>query len=292
MARRSLWLAFAVTSGYMFVELVGGLMTNSLALLADAGHMLTDAASLGLALVAIWLAGRPPSSKWSFGLQRAEVVAALVNVLTLWLIAAWIFLEAYRRYQEPPAVLGPLMLGVGAVGLLVNAGAAWILRRPARENLNVEGAFLHIVGDLLGSIAVVVGGILVITLDWSVIDPILGALIGLLILLTSSRLLWKILRVLMQGTPSHFPLESLCQRLEQVEGVTGVHDIHLWSLTSGYEVLSAHITTDVTPLNREHLLHRLQDIASKELGIAHATLQIEDSPERCAERHHFPHVNS
>ncbi len=291
MARRSLWLSFAVVSGYTFVELVGGLMANSLALLADAGHMLTDAASLGLTLVAIWLAERPASTRWSFGLQRAEVLAALANVLTLWLIAAWIFLEAYRRFQEPSAVLGPLMLAVGSVGLLVNAGTAWILRRPARESLNVEGAFLHVIGDLMGSVAVVVGSLLIITLGWSVVDPIFGALIGLLILLTSSRLLWKVVHVLLEGTPLSVPLERLCSRFEQVEGVTGVHDVHIWTLTSGYDVLSAHVITDPTAPNREHLLYRLRDLASKEFGIAHATLQLEDSQDRCNERHHPRHGN-
>jgi len=289
-AQRGLWWAMALVSSYMLVETIGGLVTNSLALLADAGHMLTHATSLGLALLAIWLAARPPSMRWSFGLQRAEVLIALVNAVSLWFIAGWIFLEAYRRFQALPEVVGPLMLGIGVGGLLVNLGGAWILQKSARESLNVEAAFLHVLGDLLGSVAVVVGGVLIIAFDWRVIDPIFAGFIGLLLVAGSGPLLWKIGHMLLEGTPSRTLLDSLCQRFEGVQGVTGVHDIHVWSLTSSYDVLSAHVTTDLPlPDRREHLLQRLREIASKEFGLAHVTLQLEDSQEECDERHHFTH---
>jgi cobalt-zinc-cadmium efflux system protein len=283
-------IALALISSYMVVEVIGGLAANSLALLADAGHMVADAAAIGLALLAMWVAARPASARHTFGFHRGEILAALLNALSLWLIAAWVFFEAYRRFVEPPQVSGLLTLGVGFVGLLVNLGAAWVLKRSASESLNVEGAFLHVLGDLLGSIGVVAAGILIIFFGWFIADPIFGAVIGFLILLSSSRLLWKVLRVLMEGTPSRLDSQRLCQRLEQEPGVTGVHDIHIWSITAGYEVLSAHVTTDVTTVdNREHLTQNLRSIASSEFGISHVTLQLENSPEGCGEVHHIPH---
>jgi cobalt-zinc-cadmium efflux system protein len=288
--RRSLLIALALISSYMVVEVIGGLAANSLALLADAGHMVADAAAIGLALLAMWVAARPASARHTFGFHRGEILAALLNALSLWLIAAWVFFEAYRRFVEPPQVSGLLTLGVGFVGLLVNFGAAWVLKRSAGESLNVEGAFLHVLGDLLGSIGVVAAGILIIFFGWFIADPIFGAVIGLLILLSSSRLLWKVLRVLMEGTPSRLDSQRLCQRLEQVPGVTGVHDIHTWSITTGYEMLSAHVTTDVTTVSsREHLMQNLRSIASSEFGISHVTLQLENSLEGCEEVHHIPH---
>ena len=183
-----------------------------------------------------------------------------------------------------------LVLGVGAGGLVVNLGAVWVLRRSAGESLNVEGAYLHVLGDLLGSLGVVAAGLLIITLGWLVADPVFGIIIGSLILLSSSRLLWKVVHVLMEGTPSRLDLRRLCQRLEQVEGVTGVHDIHAWSLTTRYEVLSAHVTADLaSPDDRAHLLQHLREIASKEFAIAHVTIQLEDSQAVCEEAHHFSH---
>lgn len=289
-ARRSLLIALALTTGYMVVEVIGGLAANSLALLADAGHMVTDTAAIGLALFAMWVAARPASARHTFGFQRTEILAALLNVLSLWLIAVWVFFESYRRLVEPPEVRGWLTLGIGFLGLLVNLAGIWVLKRSAGESLNVEAAFLNVLGDLLGSIGVVAAGILIILFGWFIADPIFGAVIGLLILVSSSRLLWKVLRVLMEGTPSRLDSLRLCQRLEQVPGVTGVHDIHTWSITSGYEVLSAHVTTDIdTVSSREHLMQNLRSIASSEFGISHVTLQLENSPEACREVHHIPH---
>lgn len=289
-SRRSLSIALALVSAYIVAEVIGGLVTNSLALLADAGHMVTDAAAIGLALFAIWVAARPASVQRTFGFQRAEILTALLNALVLWLIAAVIFFEASQRFGDPPDVRGVVTLVVGSGGLLVNAGAAWVLRRGASESLNVEGAFLHVLGDLLGSIGVIVSGILVIAFGWHVADPIFGVLIGLLILFSSSRLLWKVVHVLMEGTPARLDLESLCSRLEQVVGVTGVHDIHAWSVTTGYEVFSAHVTADMDNVSdRGHLLQSLRDIAATEYGIAHTTIQLEDSTADCEESHHIAH---
>ncbi|MFQ6029109.1 MAG: cation diffusion facilitator family transporter [Dehalococcoidia bacterium] len=289
-SKRSLWVAFALVSSYMLAEVVGGVVANSLALLADAGHMVTDAAAIGLALLAMWFASRPASFERTFGLHRTEILAAFLNALSLWLIAAWIFFEAYRRFSSPPEVQGVLMLTVGFVGLLVNLAAAWVLRRSARESLNVEGVFLHVLGDLLGSVAVVAGGLVIITLSWYIVDPIFGVIIGLLLLVSSGRLLWKVLHVLMEGTPASLDLKRLCQRLEQVEGVTGVHDIHAWSITSGYEVLSAHVTADLTAWDSpDHMLSHLREIANTEFSISHVTIQLENSEDGCEEDHHVAH---
>jgi cobalt-zinc-cadmium efflux system protein len=275
---------------YMVVEVVGGLISGSLALLADAGHMLTDGAAIGLALLAIWVSGRPASIEQTFGFHRTEILAAMVNALSLWFISALIFFEASRRFNDDLDVDGGLMLVVGAVGLLVNLAAARVLHRSSGESLNVEGAFLHVVADLLGSVAVVVGGILVLAFEWDIADPIFGIVIGVLILASSLRLLWKVVHVLMEGTPSHLDLHHLCRRLEELEGVTGVHDIHAWSITTGYDALSAHVTADPTVMQDPNpVLQALRDIASSEFGIRHVTIQLEDSMEGCAEDHHIEH---
>lgn len=289
-SRKSLLIALALISSYMLAEVIGGLAANSLSLLADAAHMATDAVAISLALVAIWLAVRRPSVRLTYGFQRSEILAAFLNALSLWLVAAWIFVEAYRRFANPPEVQGVLTLSIGAVGLLVNIVAAWVLKRSARESLNVESAFLHVLSDLLGSIGVVAAGLLIIVFGWSLADPIFGVIIGLLILFSSTRLLGRVFRVLMQGAPSGVNVQVLCQRLESVDGVTGVHDIHLWSLTTGYEVFSAHVTTDTKdPETRQHLLQLLRDVAAAEFGVAHTTIQLEDSAEACEESHHIPH---
>ena len=275
---------------YMVVEVVGGLISGSLALLADAGHMLTDGAAIGLALLAIWVSGRPASIEQTFGFHRTEILAAMLNALSLWLISALIFFEASRRLNDDLQVDGGLMLGVGAVGLLVNLAAAWALHRSSGESLNVEGAFLHVVADLLGSVAVVAGGILVLAFEWNIADPIFGIVIGVLILASSLRLLWKVVHVLMEGTPSHLDLHHLCQRLEELEGVTGVHDIHAWTITTGYDALSAHVTADPTVMQDPNpVLQALRDIASSEFGIGHVTIQLEDSKDGCVEDHHIEH---
>ena len=289
-SRRSLSVSLALITGYMVVEVVGGLVSGSLALLADAGHMLTDAAAIGLALLALWISGRPASIGQTFGFHRTEILAALLNALSLWLIAALIFFEASRRFGDSIDVDGGLMLVVGAVGLGVNVAAAWVLHRSAGYSLNVEGAFLHVIADLLGSVAVISAGVLVLALGWDVADPIFGIVIGVFILASSMRLLWKVVHVLMEGTPAHLDLHLLCHRLEELEGVTGIHDIHAWSITTGYDALSAHVTADVAVMEDPNpVLQRLRDIASSEFGIAHVTIQLEDSTDGCVEDHHIEH---
>jgi len=289
-SRRNLAIALGLTAGYMVVELVGGNMANSLSLLADAGHMVTYAGAIGLALLAMWVAVRPASIERTFGLHRTEVLAALANALGLWLIAGLIFFEAYHRFLDPTSVNGSLMMMVGGIGLLVNLAAAAVLHRSAKESLSVEGAFLHVISDVLGSIAVIGAGLLILTTGWVLGDPIFGGIIGLLIVISSARLLWKVLHVLMEGTPTHLDLHGLCQRLEQLYGITGVHDIHAWSITTGYGALSAHVTADMAILSSPgQVLERLRNISSQEFGISHVTIQLEDSEDGCVEDHHIAH---
>ena len=289
--RRTLVVALALTLAYMIAEVIGGLASGSLALLADAGHMVTDGAALTLALLAIWVAGRPASIKRTFGFQRVEVLAALLNALGLWLIVTWILIEAYRRFMDPPEIQAPVVLAVGAGGLVINLLIALVLRRHADENLNIQGALFHVMGDLLGSVAVVAGGVLILAFGWFLVDPIFSVVIALLILASSGRLLWRVSHVLMEGTPAHLDLHRLCRRLEQVDGVTGVHDIHAWSITTGYEAFSAHVTHVTSGSNRnpEQILQQLREIAAQEFGIAHVTIQLEESPDQCSEDHHIEH---
>ena len=289
--RRRLLIALALIASYMAVEVVAGIISGSLALLADAAHMLTDAGAIGLALFAIWVANRPASIKRTFGYYRTEVLAALFNAVSLWVIAAWIFYEAYHRFRETPEVAGGVVLIAGGVGLVVNLAAAWVLHRSAGQSLNVEGAFRHVMADLLGSIGVMVSGGLALAFGWWMADPILSVLIGVMILVSSWQLVVNVFQVLLEGSPARIDMHNLCMALEGVEGVTLVHDIHAWTITSGYESLTAHVLVDPDyPGDLETLRRRLQQIAYHDYGIAHITMQMEQPLEGCTERHHFDHL--
>ena len=263
-SKKSLILALALIGGFMFVEVVGGVLSGSLALLADAAHMLTDAASILLALVAMWIANRPAAAGSTFGFYRTEVLAALLNTLSLWLIAGWIFFEAYHRFFDTPEVEGPLLLGVGVIGLVVNIAAAWVLHRAARESLNVEGAFQHVLADLMGSVGVIISGILILSFaesnsTWYIVDPIMSVLIGLLILKVSWGLFMRVFKVLLEGTPESVDIYYICSEMEEVEGVTLVHDVHAWTITSGYDAFTAHVFVSPTQAGRQEEI--LQSIA-------------------------------
>ena len=289
--RRRLLIALALIVSYMVVEVVVGMLSGSLALLADAAHMLTDAGAIGLALFAIWISNRPASIKRTFGYYRTEVLAALFNAVSLWVLAAWIFYEAYHRFRDVPEVAGGMVLIAGSAGLLVNVVAALILHRSAGHSLNVDGAFQHVIADLLGSIGVVVSGVLTLAFGWWIADPILSVLIGVLILISSSRLVVNVFQVLLEGAPARIDMHRLCMALEDVQGVTLVHDIHAWTITSGYESLTAHVLVDPDYHGElESLRRQLQQIAYHDFGIAHITMQMEQSLEGCTERHHFDHL--
>ena len=293
--KRSLALALVLIVGYMFVEVVGGLLSGSLALIADAGHMLTDAASIGLALAAMHFATRAASTRRTFGYHRLEILAALVNGLTLVGISIWVIVEAYQRFLDPPTVQGGIVLTVGSVGLLVNLAAAWILHGSAKHSLNVEGALQHVIADLLGSVAVVVSGVLIWAFGWYLADPILSAFIGVLILAGTWRLLARVVHVLLEGTPDHVDVETLCNRMQDVDGVAGVHDVHCWTLAPGYDALTAHITVDpgrAEEIGHDAVLDRLRHIAYHEFKLNHVTLQLENTADRCNEDHHIGNLRA
>ena len=229
----------------MLAEVVGGVLSGSLALIADAGHMLTDAAAIVMALIAMWIAEKEASIERTFGYQRAEVLAALLNLFALWLIAGWIVFEAYHRaFREDVPINGWPILWVGLGELLINLVVAWILHASSQHSMNVEGAFQHVIADLLGSVGVVIAAIFVLTLGWDLVDPILSVVIALLIVWSSRSLMTTVFQMLLEGVPKHIDVYSLCSDIEDVEGVTLIHDVHVWTITSGSEAFTAHVLVD------------------------------------------------
>ena len=281
-----------MTATFMVVEVIGGFLSGSLALVADAGHMLTDSASIGLALFAIWIAKRPASAERTYGYNRAEILAAAVNALSLWLIAAWIIWEAIHRFLSPADIEGGVVLVVGTIGLLVNVVAAYMLHGASEHSLNVEGALQHVIADLMGSVAVIISAGFVILFGWNIVDPILSVLIALLILSSSWHLVTSVLQVLVEGTPEHLDLYKLCSDMEDVPGVTVIHDVHAWTVTSGYVSLTAHVLADPEHAgDYDDMLRELRRIAKDEHGIAHTTIQLETSVRGCdGEDHHVDHL--
>ena len=285
-SRRSLVIGLVLISTYMFVEIVGGVLSGSLALLADAGHMATDGAAIALALLAMWLADKGPTAERTFGFYRTEILAALFNAVSLWVVAGYILFEAYHRFVDVPHIEGVLMMVVGVGGLIINIITAWVLHGASQHSLNVEGAFQHVLGDLLGSVAVVVSGIFILTLEWYIVDPILSVLIALFIVYNTRHLVRKIAVVLVEGTPPHIDLYELFDSLEDVEGVTIVHDLHVWTISSGYDALSTHVLVDRNYHGGfDALLDALREVIKGEYGITHVTVQMEYSTTECDEAH-------
>ena len=275
--RRPLAIALAITTAFLVAEVIGGLLTNSLALLADAGHMATDVAALALSLFAVWLARRPATPERSFGFYRAEVLAALVNAATLVAISGYIFWEAFQRLGNPPAVKSGPMLVVAIGGLVANAACAWVLMRGGghEENLNTRGAFLHVVGDLLGSVGTIVAAVVMLSTNWYLADPLLSAGIGLLILWGSWRLLRESVDVLLEATPKDIDMVELRAAMGSVPGVAGVHDLHVWTVTSGLVAMSSHVEL-ASDRDWHPILIELSTLLRDRFDIAHATLQPED----------------
>jgi len=270
--QRLLWV-LALTLAYTAAEVAGGLASNSLALLADAGHMATDALALGLAVAAGWFARRPPDRGRTFGYQRAEILAALTNGVGLVVICGFIFWEAIHRFAAPPVVATGLMAWVAAGGLAVNLFSAWLLHGHT-QGLNARAAFLHVLGDLLGSIGALVAAALIALFGWRVADPLASMFIGAVIVFSSARLVLGSVHVLMEGAPAHLDLDEIRRSLRALPGVADVHDLHLWSLGGRVPLLTAHLVVDLTVR-----AHDVLGAATTELrllyGIEHVTLQIE-----------------
>ena len=277
-SRRALGGALALTASYTVVEVVGGVLAGSLALLADAVHMLSDNVALAVALIAAWLATKPATPERSFGFKRAEVLAALANGVMLVALAIWIFVEATMRLRDPGDVLGGWMLAIALVGLAVNVGAGLILSRARRHSLNVEAAFRHVFADLLGSLGVAVAAVVILATGWVEADPLVSILIGVLVLASA----WSILRdsteILLESTPRGIDAGALGRRLASAPGVVEVHDLHVWTITSGFPALSAHVL--VRPGENCHGRRReLERLLHDEFGIEHTTLQVDHASE-------------
>jgi cobalt-zinc-cadmium efflux system protein len=268
-------VVFVLTSLFFIAEVIGGLWTNSLALLSDAGHMLSDMFALALSLFAFWLSSRKPSSTKTYGYYRFEVVAAFINGVLLILIALWVFTEAYSRFGHPAVVKSVPMLFIALLGLIINLLGIYLLHGMGRENINIRGALFHLVGDAAGSVGAIVAALAITVTGWTLFDPMVSVLIGLLIIYSAWRLLWDVVNILMQGVPPHIDLDKIKQAMLSVDGVTGLCDLHIWSLTSQLDMLSAHVVVEDMGRNKE-ILERLTHLIHDKFGIGHVTLQIED----------------
>lgn len=272
--RNRLIIVLAVTSTYMVIEVVAGVLTNSLALIADAGHMLTDVFGLGLALFAIWFAARPATPQRTYGFYRAEILAATVNALVLFGISAYILYEAWQRFQAPPEVdSGPMMI-VATIGLGINVFGAFLLFKASGESLNMRGAFFEVVSDMLGSIGVILAGAIIFFTGWQYADPLISVAIGLFILPRTWNLLREAVGVLLEGTPADINVASVEQMLLTMPHVEKVHDLHVWSLTSGMNALSVHVAVGKGH-DAEALLEQINVALREQFKIDHSTIQIE-----------------
>ena len=283
--RRVLWITFALAFTYFWVEVVGGVLTNSLALLADAAHMLTDVGGLGLALFAAWISMKPATPAKTYGYYRVEILAALTNAAVLFLISFYILYEAYRRFQDPPAVSSLPMLAVAAVGLVINLIGIWLLRRAAKESLNMQGAFLEVVSDLLSSVGVLVAGGIMWVTGWYYADPIFSVVIGLFILPRTWKLMTQAVSILLEATPAQINLAKVERAMLGVDGVASVHDLHVWTITSGIDALSAHVVLadGVLPPVAATVVDRLAVVLGDEFKLDHSTIQVEATSRKSAE---------
>lgn len=273
-SKKSLAITLGLAALYMLAEIAGGLITNSLALLADAGHMFSDVAALTLSLLALWIAERPPTPQRTYGYYRAEILAALSNGAMLVVIAIFILIEAYKRLQAPPEVQGALMLGIAVGGLVINLIGLWILHPAKSENLNVRGAWLHVLSDALGSLGAIIAGGLIWALHWYWADTVISILIAGLVIYSAWALLQESVAILMEGTPRGVDVDAVRDAMVDVAGVMAVHDLHMWTITSGLDALSAHV---IVENNRPYqkLLKEMHDILHHRFGIDHTTIQIE-----------------
>lgn len=273
--QRRLILVLGLTTLYMGAEVVGALLTGSLALLADASHMLTDILGVAMALGAIWLGRRPATAAKTYGFYRTEILAALVNAVVLFGIAAYILYEAWQRFTGPvpPEIDSVPMLLVAVGGVLVNIASAWLLRAGADESLNIRGAFLEVVADLISSIGVIVAAAIIYFTGWWQADAVVSLLIGVFILPRTWHLLKSALDVLLEATPSHIDVTDVQHAMQQVPGVRSVHDVHVWTITSGFVAMSGHVQSADRP--SEDVLHDLQTVLREDFQIQHLTLQVE-----------------
>jgi cobalt-zinc-cadmium efflux system protein len=276
--KKGLIIALIITTSIMILEFFGGLFTNSLALLSDSGHMLSDASSLALSLAAIWFASRPASPTKTYGYYRFEILAALFNGITLFLISGFIVYEAIQRFNEPPTVSSGTMILIACIGLIANAISAVSLLKKAdvKENINMKSAYLHIIGDALGSVGAIIAGILMLVFDWYIADPIISVLVALLILKSAWGVLQQSIHILMEGTPTTLNRNETLELLKGIDGVLDVHDLHIWTITSGMDSLSCHMVISENE-DEQVVLQKAIHLVQERCKIEHTTIQIEKS---------------
>jgi len=275
-SRRVLTLAVAITGTILLAELVGGILTNSLALMSDAGHMASDLGALGLSLGALWLATRPASQRRTYGFHRAEVLAALINSLILMGIAGYVFWEASRRFGDPPDVHSGPLLAIATIGLAANVASAALLYRKRSDSLNVRSAYLHVLGDGLSSVGVMAAGLIMLVTGALIVDPIISVFIGVLILAGSFRITWETTQVLLEAAPPGLSIGDIQRAMLETEGVTGIHDLHVWTVTSGFVSLSGHVET-AQGRDQHDILVNMRRLLAQRFGIEHATIQMEST---------------
>lgn len=274
--KKGLIIALAITTGIMILEFFGGLFTNSLALLSDSGHMLSDASSLALSLIAIWFASRPPSPNKTYGYYRFEILAALFNGITLFLISGFIIYEAIQRFNEPPSVSSGTMILIASIGLIANVLSAVSLLKKAdvKSNINMRSAYLHIIGDALGSVGAIIAGIVMLVFDWYIADPIISVLVALLILKSAWGVLTQSIHILMEGTPPSLNKNEMLELLKGIDDVLDVHDLHIWTITSGMDSLSCHMTISDSG-DEQIILQKAIHLIQEKFAIEHTTIQLE-----------------
>jgi len=282
---KRLKFALGLTFVYMLAEAFGGWFANSLALIADAGHMLTDVAALSLTLAAIWFASRPATAKKTFGYYRLEILAAFINGIALVLISLWVIYEAFERLSAPPEVKGFELTLIAAGGLVINIICAYLLHGDHQHDLNMRGAWLHVIGDALGSTVAIAAGVLIVAFGWFWADAVCSFLISLIIIFSAWTLIKESINVLLEGTPSHINLAAVEETIRHTKGVREVHDLHVWTITSGLEALSAHVRYDESVMQNE-ILKSLRRRLNDEFGIKHLTIQME-TPDLEDEAIHF-----
>lgn len=283
--QKALFWAFILITGFMVVEFIGGFLTNSLALLSDAGHMLSDSAALGLSLFAVILGTRQASGSKTYGYRRFEIIAAALNGVTLLVISGIIMFEAVRRFTAPPEVQSTGMLVIAVIGLLVNIAAGWILMRGDKEeNLNIRSAFIHVIGDMLGSAGAIIAALLIMLFGWQLADPVASIIVSLLVLVSGWRVTRDAANVLMEGVPPSIDPERVAAELTAIPGVVDVHDLHVWSITPEEPLLSCHLTVS-DEADPDRVLRLSNQLLNETFGIGHSTIQLETESGGCPSPH-------
>ncbi len=270
---KKLWFVLILTAVYMLAEFAGGYISNSLALMADAAHMLSDAAALGLSIFAVWLSMKPATFERTFGYHRTEIFAAFINGLMLIVIAGFIIYEAIQRVVNPPDINAPILIFVALGGLIINFIAAWLLNSASGDSLNIKGAYLHVLGDMLGSLGAIIAGLAIYFFDLHILDPIISFVISGLILFSAVRLVSEAVDILLEASPAGINVENIHKALLNLPDVNEVHHLHVWSITSGKISLSVHIVTSSSDF--QHILLSAQKLLKKDFNIDHVTIQVE-----------------